>query len=188
MQAMSREGHWKHELEKLKKQIKEYKRMHAAAMEEGGGTAAMANTIKAFEDPTLPGYLQPVEKTDEETLAEKRERRMRKLAEQDELARKSSGAVNEWQTKVKKVQSKIDIKRERRLSYGDSVSSPAHDFNDEDDESSVVVRRRGSPSHSPLIPKEQHGVSRKALIVIIAVEAFIICGLGAAFTWFALTH
>ncbi len=73
----------KHEVEKLRKQIKQYKRDHEAMMETMGaggrtrkakklyllfffslGVAALSKPLAAFSEVGLPAHLQPVEKAD----------------------------------------------------------------------------------------------------------------------------
>jgi hypothetical protein len=206
----------KHEVEKLKKQIKVYKMEAESMMDEfqsgGGDASGMKKALGAFKDPGLPDYLQKVEKSDKDELEAKSLRRSRNLLSAKEEDKKSSASLAEWQQKSSKIQRKMKMKQERRMSFTATVESPnsslIEDFNDDDEDVDEVVvdllpdyasngpiRRRPSPSQISGTPSKERrgghnaaggGVGRKALIVIIIVEAIIIAGLGGSFAWFAL--
>ena len=129
----------RHEVEKLRRQIKQYKREHEAMMETAavGGAASLAKPLSAFSDPGVPEYLQAVEKSEKEELEEKAARRARKLASEQDINHKSSSALAEWQRKADKVKRKNEIKQQRRLSFSETVESPAGsviDFGEEEEE------------------------------------------------------
>lgn len=79
--ALSREGHLKHEVDKLKKQIKAFRMEHEAFMEhvEKSGSGALpsaavkqyAGAMVQLGDPNMPSHLQPVDKSDADELEQK---------------------------------------------------------------------------------------------------------------------
>ena len=234
VKVLSSEGVLKHEVEKLRGQIKQFKRDHEVLVDEleqqqhqqlrgsarGADPAAhkrvegMKQALQRnFSDPGVPEHLQPVEKSDQEDIEKKNARRMRKLASEKDVHAQSSETVAEWQKKANKVQKKMKMKQERRMSFSDHIDSPNGSFIEEDfenEESNDVIvdllpdhdfngsrrRRRSSPSSPGGTPSKMrrdrsgqsttHSVGRKALIVIIVVEALVICGLTAGTTYFAL--
>ena len=226
---MSSESSLRHEVDKLKGQIKQFKREHEEMVEEleeqerkslrNSGRPSLPPTQvkrvesmksamdRAFSDPGLPEHLQPVEKSDKEDLERAAARRARRLASEQEFHQKSSETVSEWQQKANKVQRKMRLKQERRLSFTETVESPNSSLieygGDENAGEDYIVDllpehelRRRRPSHSPGgTPSKQRrehqatssGVGRRALIVIIVVEAIIIAGLTGATAYFGLT-
>ncbi len=212
IKVMSQEAAMKHEVEKLRKQIKQYKRDHDDMMEKmgGGGAAAMMKPIAAFSEPGLPEHLQAVEKSEKEELEAKAARRARKLASEHHTTKQSSDALAEWQRKADKVKRKNEIKQQRRLSFSETVESPAGSVIEDFEEGEVRVdllgdgggsggsrRRRKSPSGAagddvasgtPSKTRRDGSATggRRALLVICIAEAVVILGLAGSFAWYAL--
>lgn len=189
IQALSREGHLKHELEKLNKAIENYQLEHHKFLDyvaqdpnvsQSRAFKEFSTAVHQFGDPNMPEHLQPVQKTSTVLLEHKAATRTKKLTEAETDKRKSQGNINEWQEKVQKVQKKMEAKRERRLSFGTQIESPmaSSDQNAEEDiavdltdESSLLPgsrKRAGTPSKAYRGQIErQGGVSRRTLIVIM---------------------
>lgn len=204
VQALSREGHLKHELEKQQRAIEAYQLEHRKFMDhlqqdhnlaQSKHLREFASAINQFGDPNMPEHLQPVQKSSAAVLEHKSTVRLKKLSEQESQSRNSSNTINEWQEKVQKVKKKMEVKKERRLSFGAQVESPAGSVIEQDENSNEAdevavdvagddqlllgnegfeIRRRkgagskiGTPSKDLRAQHERPGISRRTLIVIM---------------------